>query len=104
MHAVFLLVFFENGPASLLYTYTHSHLGAAQHDHSLPLLASEEFLWSWWGLIVLLKGISMGIVEEGGACFSLTSLSGFSQPFGETEPATSVKSFFSLHGLFCLHE
>lgn len=91
----------ENGPALLLYAYTHSHLGPARKDHSAPLLASEEFLLSWWGINCLAQGHFNGNCEDRGAAFSLTSLS---WPFGETEPATSAIHVFRLPDLFCLHE
>lgn len=65
MHAVFFFVFFcGNGPSSLLYTYTHSHLGPARHDRS-STISLRGVPQKLVGLIVLLKDTSMGIVKGG---------------------------------------
>lgn len=65
MFVYFLLFEKSVAPLHFLYTYALSHLGAAQHNRGLPTLASKEFLCNCQGLIVLLKGISAGIVVGG---------------------------------------
>lgn len=90
--------------ARLYNAYTHSHLGAGRLAQQSIAVSLTGVPLELVGINCLAQGHFCGSCGERRARFSLTLLSRLYQPVGETEPATSVISFSSLHPLFGPHD